>query len=63
MFHRMEIPDLHHVELMDGVEEGDHSQSSFFKDLETGRTWRYTCTWTPYYSDGLTFHRPSLVAK
>lgn len=38
-------------------------QPEFLKDLETGRLWRWTSEWTPYYSDGTTVNRPCLAEE
>lgn len=42
----------------DGSGSGDHCSMRYFRDKETGKRWEWKTSWTIYYSDGMTVHRP-----
>lgn len=45
----------------DGEGSGDYWSAQYFRDLDTGKRWRWKRSWTTYYSDGITIHRPEEI--
>jgi hypothetical protein len=51
------IPPLH-LFARDGSGSGEYCSMRYFRDKQTGKRWEWKVSWTIYYSDGMTTHRP-----